>query len=166
MSIQIFLTGGTIDKHYNQANGNMEFANSHIAEILQQGRNRSEISIDSLVFKDSLELLSEDRQLIAESCHSCNSDKILITHGTDTMAKTAEYIALQQPQLLKQKCIVLVGAMIPHEISYSDATFNLGFALGALNSLENGIYIAMNGKIFNWDKVKKNIEIGEFQSIG
>jgi len=163
-TIQILLTGGTIDKHYIQSNGNMEFDDSHIESILEQGRNRNTISFEKVMLKDSLEITDTDRQLLAERCQSSDCEKILITHGTDTMVETAAYLAEHQSNLIKSKCIVLVGAMIPHEISYSDATFNVGFALGALSALENGLYIAMNGQIFDWDKVQKNYDLGEFVS--
>lgn len=164
MKIQILLTGGTIDKHYNESNGDMEFADSHITSILKQGRNRSDIKVDTIVFKDSLDMTEQDRELISNGCTQSSEQKILITHGTDTMVQTATHLAKNEPQLLTDKCIVLVGSMIPHEISYSDSTFNLGFALGALSSLENGIYIAMNGKVFAWDNVSKNLALGEFQA--
>lgn len=159
----ILLTGGTIDKHYIQANGSMDFADSHIPGILEQGRNRSDVLIDTIVFKDSLQMTDDDRELIAKGCDTSASNKVLITHGTDTMVQTAAHIVERYPNILNQKCIVLVGSMIPHEISYSDGTFNLGFALGALSALPNGIYIAMNGKVFEWDKVVKNLELGEFE---
>ena len=165
MKIQIFLTGGTIDKHYVQANGKMDFADSHIAEILEQGRNRSDIDIKTLVFKDSLQMDDADRELIASQCNESTSKKIVITHGTDTMVQTATHIAEYYPNAIKEKTIVLVGAMIPHEISYSDATFNLGFALGAANCLPSGIFITMNGRIFDWDKVQKNLALGEFETV-
>ena len=165
MKTQIFLTGGTIDKHYVQANGKMDFADSHITEILEQGRNRDDIDIQTVIFKDSLQIDDADRESIASHCNDTTSEKILITHGTDTMVKTAKHIAAQYPDIINQKTIVLVGAMIPHEISYSDATFNLGFALGAVNCLPTGIFIAMNGKIFESNKVQKNLELGEFETV-
>ena len=165
MAIHILLTGGTIDKHYFEANGSMAFAGTHIPDILKQGRNRQKITIDQVVFKDSLEMTDEDRKLIATSCLNSLEKKIIITHGTDTMVETAKHIASSQAQLITEKCIVLVGAMIPYEISYSDSTFNLGFALGAVSGMQNGLYIAMNGQIFDWDNVEKNLSIGEFQTL-
>ena len=163
MKIHILLTGGTIDKHYIESNGKMNFANSHIADILEQGRNRSEIEIEQVIFKDSLDITPADLALIAKACASSKCDKVLVTHGTDTMVNTARYITKNLPELAQEKCIVFVGAMIPHVISYSESTFNIGFALGALSAINNGIYIAMNGQIFNADNVKKNTSIGEFQ---
>ncbi len=165
MKIQIFLTGGTIDKHYVQANGKMDFADSHIADILEQGRNRSDIDIDTVVFKDSLQMDDTDRELIARQCNEATAEKIVITHGTDTMAQTAAHVAKSYPDIVTEKTIVFVGAMIPYEISYSDATFNMGFALGAVNCLPSGIFITMNGRIFDWDKVQKNLALGEFETV-
>jgi len=165
MAIHILLTGGTIDKHYIETDGSMDFVDSHIPDILKQGRNRQKITIDQVLFKDSLEMTAQDRELIATSCMNSPEKKIIITHGTDTMIETAKHIASSQAQLMAEKCIFLVGAMIPHEISYSDSTFNLGFALGAVSGMQNGLYIAMNGQIFAWDNVKKNRSIGEFQTL-
>ena len=165
MAIHILLTGGTIDKHYIETDGSMDFVDSHIPDILKQGRNRQKITIDQVVFKDSLEMTIQDRELIATSCLNSSEKKIIITHGTDTMIETAKHIASSQAQLMTEKCIVLVGAMIPHEISYSDSTFNLGFALGAVSGMQNGLYIAMNGQIFDWGNVQKNHSIGEFQTL-
>ncbi len=165
MAIHILLTGGTIDKHYFEANGSMAFADTHIPDILKQGRNRQKTAIEQVIFKDSLEMTAQDRELIATSCLNSSEKKIIITHGTDTMIETAKHIASSQAQLITEKCIVLVGAMIPHEISYSDSTFNLGFALGAVSGMQNGLYIAMNGQIFDWDNVEKNLSIGEFQTL-
>ena len=163
--IQIFLTGGTIDKHYIQSNGTMAFEQSHIADILEQGRNKSEIDIEQLMFKDSLEMTDDDREKIAANCESTTQERILITHGTDTMVDTASHIANTRPDLLNGKTIVLVGAMIPFEISYSDATFNMGFAMGVVSTLSSGIYVAMNGKVFDWNDVAKNYELGEFVTL-
>jgi len=163
--IQLFLTGGTIDKHYIESNGTMAFEHTHIEQLLAQGRNRTEIAITQLMLKDSLEMDNDDRELIADSCQQSDANKILITHGTDTMTATAHFMAQKYPELQTNKTIVFAGAMIPYEIRYSDAEFNLGFALGALSALNKGIYIAMNGKIFNYDQVSKNLELGEFQQL-
>ena len=108
------------------------------------------------MLKDSLDMIEADRQMIADACESSPTDKILITHGTDTMVETAHHIANKKPLLLKQKVIVLMGAMVPHVVHDSDASFNLGFALGAVSTLNTGIYIAMSGQVFLWDKVRKN----------
>ena len=161
MSIKLLLTGGTIDKTYNESNGELHFVETHIPEILQLGRNRSDIEIQQLLFKDSLDMTEADRQSIANACSDSKQDQILITHGTDTIVDTGKTLAA----VGLNKTIVLVGAMIPYVFKHSDAVFNTGFALGALQTLKPGVYIAMNGKVFNWDNVVKNREIGEFQAL-
>ncbi len=161
MSIKLLLTGGTIDKAYNESNGELHFVDTHIPEILQQGRNRSEIEIEQLMLKDSLEMTEADRHLIAAACSDSKQDKILITHGTDTIVATAKSLAA----LNIDKTIVLVGAMVPYVFKHSDAVFNIGVALGALQALQPSVYLAMNGKIFHWDNVVKNKQLGEFQEL-
>lgn len=161
MSIRLILTGGTIDKSYNESNGELHFVDTYIPELLQLGRNRSDIEIQQVLLKDSLDMTDADRQAIADACSESKQDKILITHGTDTMVNTGKEIAA----LGLNKTILLVGAMIPYVFKHSDAVFNTGFALGALQALDSGVYIAMNGKVFNWDNVVKNREIGEFQEL-
>ncbi|GAA0406503.1 asparaginase domain-containing protein [Cocleimonas flava] len=162
MSIKLLLTGGTIDKTYNESNGELHFVETHIPEILELGRNRSDIDIQQLLLKDSLDMTASDRQSIADACTNAKQDQILITHGTDTIVDSGKSIAALG---LENKTIVLIGAMIPYVFKHSDAVFNLGFALGALQALQPGVYITMNGKIFNWDNVIKNREIGEFQTL-
>lgn len=154
--IQLFLTGGTIDKHYRQDNGDLDFADTHLHDMLALGRNQSAITTEQLMLKDSLDMDEADRARIADSCLNCSADKILITHGTDTMVKTAQFVATTHPQLRTHKTIILLGAMVPYSVNNSDAMFNLGFALGALNTQKNGIYIAMNGLLFPYDAVQKN----------
>ncbi len=161
MSIKLLLTGGTIDKAYNESNGELHFVETHIPELLKLGRNRSDIEIKQLLLKDSLDMTEADRQSIADACTNSKQDKILITHGTDTIVDTGKSLAA----LGLDKTIVLVGAMIPYVFKHSDAVFNTGFALGALQALQPGVYITMNGKIFNWENVVKNREIGEFQKL-
>ena len=149
--IQIFVTGGTFDKEYNELNGALFFKDTHLPEI----------SIDTLLMKDSLEFNNVDRQLISFACASAGADRILITHGTDTMVQTAQYLAAQN----LPKTIVLTGAMIPYKFGSSDGMFNLGSALAFLQILEPGVYISMNGKIFATNNVRKNLEKGEFETI-
>jgi L-asparaginase len=159
--IQIFVTGGTFDKEYNELNGSLFFKDTHLPEMLEKGRSRLEVSIDTLLMKDSLEFDDTDRQLISFACSSASSDRILITHGTDTMVQTAQYLAAQN----LAKTIVLTGAMIPYKFGSSDGMFNLGSALAFLQILEPGVYISMNGKIFATNNVRKNLEKGEFETI-
>jgi L-asparaginase len=159
--IQIFVTGGTFDKEYNELNGALFFKDTHLPEMLEKGRSRLAVSIDTLLMKDSLDFNEVDRQLISFACASASADRILITHGTDTMVQTAQYLAAQN----LAKTIVLTGAMIPYKFGSSDGMFNLGSALAFLQILEPGVYISMNGKVFGANNVRKNLEKGEFESI-
>jgi len=160
MSIKLLLTGGTIDKHYNESNGELDFTKTHMPELLKLGRNHADIEIEQALFKDSLGMTDSDRQVILEACRNSPQDKILITHGTDTIVETATVLGKES----LDKTIVLVGAMIPFVFKHSDAVFNMGFALGAVQCLPQGVYVAMNGKIFNWDAVIKNREEGIFEA--
>ena len=159
--IKIFVTGGTFDKEYNEINGKLYFNKTHLHEMLELGRSQLKVDIEMLMMKDSLEISNEDRNLIVKKCFESNEDRILITHGTDTMVKTAKLLAKKN----SLKTIVLTGAMIPYKFGSSDGLFNLGSALSFLQSMPPGIYIAMNGNIFNWDNVKKNKELGLFVPI-
>lgn len=159
--IKIFVTGGTFDKEYNEINGKLYFKKTHLHEMLELGRSQLKVDIETLMMKDSLEMSDEDRNLIVKKCFESNEDRILITHGTDTMVKTAKLLAKKN----SLKTIVLTGAMIPYKFGSSDGLFNLGSALSFLQSMPHGIYIAMNGNIFNWDNVKKNTELGLFVPI-
>ena len=161
MSIQVFITGGTFDKEYNEVNGSLFFKETHLHEMLDLGRSKLDLSITTLMMKDSLDFVDSDRHLIAKACNDSLADKLLITHGTDTMTITASYLAEQCPQ----KTIVLTGAMVPYKFGSSDGLFNLGSALAFVQVLPIGVYIAMNGKIFEANKVFKNKDKGEFESI-
>ncbi len=155
------LTGGTIDKHYNESNGELDFTETHMPELLALGRNRADIELEQVMLLDSLEMTDENRQTILKACKNTSQDKILITHGTDTIVKTASVLA----EVKLEKTIVLLGAMIPFVFKHSDATFNMGFALGAVQCLPQGVYVAMNGKVFNWNAVRKNREQGIFEAL-
>lgn len=161
MDIKVFITGGTFDKEYNELNGNLYFKETHLNEMLELGRSRLNLSLDTLMMKDSLDFEDADRTLIANACNQTSCDKILITHGTDTMTLTAAYLM----EKCKGKTIVLTGAMVPYKFGSSDGLFNLGSALAFVQVLKPGIYIAMNGKIFEAGKVKKNTDKGEFEAI-
>ncbi len=161
MSIKLLLTGGTIDKHYNQSNGELHFTETHLKELLKLGRNSASIEIEQLMLKDSLDMTDADRRSILKACHNATQDKILITHGTDTMVETAHMLGKEQ----LNKTIVLVGAMIPYVFKDTDAVFNFGFALGAVQTSAHGVYVAMNGMIFDYDNVIKNRELGIFQAL-
>jgi L-asparaginase len=161
MAIRIFITGGTFDKEYNELNGQLYFKDTHLHDLLEMGRSRVDVEIRTLMMIDSLEMTDEDRELIAHQCHQCEEDKIVITHGTDTMSNTAKMLAKK----VKNKTIVLTGAMIPIKFGSSDGLFNLGSALAFAQSLPHGVYVAMNGRYFNWDNVRKNKQTGVFEEI-
>jgi len=159
MGIKLLLTGGTIDKHYNESNGELDFVDSHISVILKLGRNHAKLDIQQLMLKDSLEMDDNDRLTILNACKKTTQDKVLITHGTDTMVETAQLVAKAK----LEKTIVLLGAMVPFVFKHSDASFNLGFALAAVQTLSHGVYIAMNGQIFDANAVRKNKALGLFE---
>jgi L-asparaginase len=161
MAIRIFITGGTFDKEYNELNGQLYFKDTHLQELLEMGRNLVPVEIRTLMMIDSLEMTDQDRELIAYQCNQCEENRIVITHGTDTMAETARILA----QKIKNKTVVLTGAMIPIKFGSSDGLFNLGSALAFAQALPIGIYIAMNGRFFNWDNVRKNKETGVFEEV-
>lgn len=158
--IQVFITGGTFDKEYNELNGSLYFKETHLQEMLEKGRSRLELQTETLFMKDSLEFTDFDREKIQVACAAATSDRILITHGTDTMTQTAEYLANR----VQDKTIVLTGAMIPYKFGSSDGMFNLGSALAFVQLLSPGVYISMNGKIFLAGHVRKNLARGEFES--
>jgi L-asparaginase len=159
--IQIFITGGTFDKEYNELNGSLYFKETHLQEMLDKGRSRLDLQTETLFMKDSLEFTDTEREKIHQACTNAASDRILITHGTDTMTQTADYLATHIPH----KTIVLTGAMIPYKFGSSDGMFNLGSALAFVQILPPGIYISMNGKIFKAGSVRKNLAKGEFEAI-
>tara|TARA_Y100000758_G_scaffold146524_1_gene103837 strand:+ start:467 stop:952 length:486 start_codon:yes stop_codon:yes gene_type:complete len=160
MSVRIFITGGTFDKEYDEITGSLFFKDTHLREMLDLGRAKIDVNIRTLMMVDSLEMSSEDRNLIVENCRNSEEEQIIITHGTDTMTETGRMLA----EANIEKTIVLTGAMIPYKFGSSDGLFNLGSALGFVQSLPKGIYIAMNGRCFNYDKVRKNKETGIFEN--
>jgi len=159
--IRVLITGGTIDKEYNPVTGELTFAKSHLSRMLDQVRCRVKVVLEEIMLKDSLQMRSEDREEILKRCVGCPEDKIIITHGTDTMVETARVLGKN----LKGKTVVLVGAVIPYAFGASDALFNLGCAFSGVQTFREGVYITMNGKIFPWDHVRKNRESGEFEEI-
>jgi L-asparaginase len=159
--IQILVTGGTFDKEYNELDGSLYFKETHLQEMLEKGRSRLDLQIETLFMKDSLEFTENERAKIQQACVNAASDRILITHGTDTMTQTAEFLANQ----ISDKTIVLTGAMIPYKFGSSDGMFNLGSALAFVQILPPGVYISMNGKIFEAGNVRKNLSKGEFEAI-
>ncbi|MDT3738813.1 MAG: asparaginase domain-containing protein [Candidatus Kapabacteria bacterium] len=161
MSIRIFVTGGTFDKEYNELNGSLFFKDTHLNEMLKLGRCKAPIEVRTLMMMDSIDMTDDDRETIASNCLKCDLDKIIVTHGTDTMVETAKEIAGK----VKEKTIILTGAMIPYKFGSSDGLFNLGAAIGFVQTLPHGVYIAMNGRFFTWDNCRKNKVIGEFEEI-
>ena len=161
MSIRILVAGGTFDKEYNERTGQLYFKDTHIAEMLRLGRSRVDVSIRTVMMVDSLEMSQADRALIVQNCVQAEENRIVVTHGTDTMTETAGAIAAA----VSGKTIVLTGAMIPYAFGSSDGLFNLGSALSFVQTLPPGVYIAMNGKCFPWNRVRKNRERGEFEEI-
>jgi L-asparaginase len=157
--IRIFVTGGTFDKTYDEIRGALAFGDTHLAEMLRLGRSRVDVAIRTLMMIDSLEMTDADRDVIVRNCGQCPESRIVITHGTDTMVETARAIAAS----VHGKTVVLTGAMIPYAFGSSDGLFNLGSALSFAQVLPPGVYLAMNGQHFVWDRVKKNRQTGVFE---
>jgi L-asparaginase len=162
--VRIFVTGGTFDKEYNELAGALAFKDTHLPEMLRLGRSRVDVSIRTLMMIDSLDMTATDRALIVEQCRRAVEARILITHGTDTMVETAAALAAALPAETG-KTIVLTGAMIPYAFGSSDGLFNLGSAISFVQVLAPGVYLAMNGRCFQWNRVRKNRETGAFESI-
>jgi len=159
--IRIIVTGGTFDKEYNEINGELFFKDSHVKNMLALGRSRLDLNIRTLMMIDSCDMDEEDRYIIVKNCEKSSEKKIIITHGTDTMVETAKVLA----NSINDKTIILTGAMIPYTFGSSDGLFNMGSAIAFVQTLPVGVYIAMNGKYFSWDNVRKNKKIGEFEKI-
>lgn len=158
MRIVFFTTGGTIDKAYLKRKGtyNFDILEPSVKYILRNVEPNFKYDIVSLLKKDSLDINNKDRQLIFSACKKIKADKVIITHGTDTMLNTAEKLSK-----IKDKIIILVGASQPERFKETDADFNVGMAVGAINILSKGVYVAMNGRIYNWDKCEK-LDSGHF----
>ena len=161
MNVKIFVTGGTFDKEYNEMDGKLFFKSTHVQEILSLGRSAVNVSIKTLMMIDSLEMTPYHRELIVKNIIKSKEDKIVITHGTDTMVETAKFIH----ERLKTKTIVLTGALIPYKFGSSDGLFNLGASLAFAQILDPGVYISMHGKYFNCNSVFKNKLTGQFTEI-
>lgn len=159
--IRVFVTGGTFDKTYDEIRGRLTFGDTHLSEMLRLGRSRVPVSVRTLMMVDSLDMTDADRDLIVRSCAQCEETRIVVTHGTDTMVETARTLAAAAAG----KTIVLTGAMIPYAFGSSDGLFNLGSALSFAQVLPPGVYIAMNGQHFTWDRVRKNRETGVFEAL-
>lgn len=160
MAIRIFVTGGTFDKEYDEIRGRLYFRDSHLAEMLRMGRNRADVQIRTLMMVDSLEMSDGDRDLIARNCRDVPEDRIVITHGTDTMLTTALALAG-----IPGKTIVLTGSMQPARFHATDAVFNVASAITAVQILPQGVYIAMNGRIFDPRRTRKNLQLNRFEEL-
>ena len=161
MPVRILITGGTFDKEYDEITGKLYFKDTHMREILDLGRSKLEVKIRTLMLLDSLEMTDHDRDVILDNCRRVSENQIVITHGTDTMTETGKVIANAK----LEKTIILTGAMIPYKFGSSDGLFNFGGALAFVQTLPHGVYIAMNGRYFDWDKVEKNKKTGVFEDL-
>jgi L-asparaginase len=161
MAVKILVTGGTFDKEYDEITGKLYFNLTHLPEILTLGRCALTVSIDTLMMIDSLEMTDRDRERILDECSRCAENRLVVTHGTDTMEVTARMLG----EAKLKKTIVLTGAMIPYKFGSSDGLFNMGTALAFVQALPHGVYVAMNGKCFTWDNVRKNRSIGTFEEL-
>jgi L-asparaginase len=157
--IRIFITGGTFDKAYNELTGELFFKDSHLPEMLKLGRSNLDVQVRTLMMIDSLQMTDADRQSILRQCLQAPESRIVITHGTDTMVDTAAVLA----RGVADKTVVLTGAMIPYKFGSSDGLFNLGSALAFAQTLPPGVYVAMNGRYFEWNRVRKNRQTGMFE---
>src|SRR5215470_13756961 len=160
MSVRVFVTGGTFDKEYDELSGRLYFRNTHVDEMLRRGRCGLDVDVETLMMVDSLEMTDAQRTMIVRACRECEEAQIVITHGTDTMVETARAIA----HGVNEKTVVLTGAMVPYAFGSSDGLFNLGSALSFAQVLPPGVYVAMNGRHFFWNAVRKNRETGVFES--
>jgi L-asparaginase len=159
--IRILVTGGTFDKQYDELSGRLFFRETHVPDMLRLGRSRLDVTVETAMMIDSLDLDDEGRAAIVTRCAAAPERAILITHGTDTMVDTARALAAA----LLEKTIVLTGAMVPYAFGSSDGLFNLGSALSFVQVLPPGVYIAMNGRYFRWNEVQKNRTTGVFEAI-
>jgi L-asparaginase len=162
--IRLIVTGGTFDKEYNELNGTLSFKNTHVAEMLGRGRNRADIVVQVLMMVDSLDMTADQRRSIVEACVEAHESQLVITHGTDTIVETAAAIATARDRL-SGKTVVLTGAMVPYAFGSSDGLFNLGSAVSFAQLLPPGVYVAMNGRWFSWDRVRKNRQTGTFEAV-
>ena len=161
MTIRVFITGGTFDKDYDEIHGRLHFHDTHVHEMLRLGRCRIDVAVRTLMMIDSTEMTPADRWLILENCRQAPEERIVITHGTDTVVDTAKVLG----EGLSGKTVVLTGAMIPYAFGSSDGLFNLGSALSFAQTLPPGVYIAMNGRCVTWDNVTKNRSAGIFEPL-
>ncbi len=161
MSIRIFVTGGTFDKEHDPISESFVFNETHVPELLQRSRSLVSTQVRTVMLIDSLDITKGDQEIILKACEDAKEDQIIITHGTSNMEKTAQFLGKN----IKNKTIVLTGAMVPYVFLNSDAPFNMGAALAFVQTLPHGVYVAMNGKYYTWDNVSKNTKLGLFEEI-
>jgi L-asparaginase len=160
-AIRVFVTGGTFDKEYDEIGGRLYFKDTHLPEMLRLARCRLEVRLETLMMMDSLDLRDGDRARIVESCRACVEQRIVVTHGTDTMAETARALHVAGVG----KTVVLTGAMVPYAFGSSDGLFNLGSALSFAQVLPPGVYVAMNGRCLPGERVRKDRQTGIFEVL-
>jgi L-asparaginase len=157
--IRVFVTGGTFDKEYDELSGRLFFRATHLPEMLRLARCRVEVRVQTLFMKDSLDMDEADRRAVVEACRASAEERIVVTHGTDTMVETAAaLLAARLP-----RTIVLTGAMVPYAFGSSDGLFNLGSAISFAQVLPHGVHVAMNGRCFAGDRVRKDRGTGIFE---
>jgi L-asparaginase len=159
--IRILVTGGTFDKQYDEIHGTLVFSRTHVPDMLALGRCHLDIAVETLMMIDSLEMTDAGRTLILDRCSAAPESRIVITHGTDTMEQTAALLG----NSLRDKTVVLTGAMVPYQFGSSDGMFNLGTAVAFAQTLPPGVYVAMNGRWFEWHSVRKNRARGVFEPM-
>ena len=162
MSLRLIATGGTFDKRYDPIAGALGFGPTHLEAIVRRARLAGPVAVESPMQIDSLEMTDAHRLHVLEACRASPEDRIVVVHGTDTMVETARVLG----QAGLPKCVVLTGAMVPYDVADSDALFNLGFAAGCARTLADGVWIAMNGEVHRWDRVRKNRALGVFEAVG
>jgi L-asparaginase len=162
MNLRVLVTGGTFDKEYDELRGTLSFRRTHVPEMLKLGRCGVRATVATLMMKDSLVMTAADRRRILAACRRASEKRLVVTHGTDTMAETAAVLG----RGLAGKTIVLTGAMRPYRFGSSDGLFNLGSALSFAQVLPPGVYVAMNGRYFPWDDVRKDRRRGVFANRG
>lgn len=158
MRVRVLVTGGTFDKEYDELKGTLSFKKTHVPEMLALGRCRVSAKVQTLMMKDSLFMTGADRRRILAACRRAPEKRLVVTHGTDTMSDTAAVLG----KALTGKTVVLTGAMRPYRFGSSDGLFNLGSALSFAQALPPGVYVAMNGRVFRWDSVRKDRKRGVF----
>lgn len=163
MKLRILVTGGTFDKEYDELGGRLFFRETHLPEMLERGRSRLEVAVETVFMMDSLEMDESHRAAILAACRRAPESRLVVTHGTDTMVESAAVLARGLEG--SGKTIVLTGAMVPYAFGSSDGLFNLGSALSFAQALPAGVFLAMNGRVFPWNGVRKNRALGVFEAV-